>query len=352
MPTTSVKDGSSWKPVTSIYYKQNGVWVPVVASYTKVAGVWVETFAAAVTATISATTTNLNLSSLFSLADWQNEIKKKIVIIPSGVIVGSTNPSLVALTTGTTMRGVLELQISGEVRGAGGAANSGVGGTAIKNDLNAGQLTIRINSGGAVRAGGGGGGRGGTGGSGTAAGTLREPASGENYSNENGGKYWWRRFSSESGGFTGEIAWANLIVDSGIDNNIVSLYRGGYTYYRGSLRLSSDANYYGVYRTSPTVFATAGGTGGAGGVGQGYNQALQLGSGGGAGGTNAGNGGLGGAGGSWGAAGGAGGTGASGNAGGGSAGSAGGAAGRSIAGNAHTLVNNGTLNGTILTAPN
>jgi hypothetical protein len=351
MPTTSVKDGGNWKPVTSIYYKQNGVWVPVVASYTKVAGVWVETFAAAVTATISATTTNLTLSSLFSLADWQNEIKKKIVIIPSGVTVGSTNPSLVALTTGTTMRGVLELQISGEVRGAGGAANGGGGGTAIKNDLNAGQLTIRINSGGAVRAGGGGGGRGGTGGSGTAAGTLREPASGENYS-ASGSRYWWRRFSGESGGNTGDIVWENATVDSGIANNLVSIDRGGYTYYRGSLMLSSEANYYGVYRTSSTVFATAGGAGGAGGVGQGYNQALQLGSGGAAGGTNAGNGGLGGAGGSWGATGGAGSAGTSGNAGTGSAGSAGGAAGRSIAGNAHTLVNNGTLNGTILTAPN
>lgn len=330
MPT-SVKDGGTWKTVKAIYYKQNGAWVPVQRGYVKVAGSWVESFASAVTATISATTTNLNLSSLFSTADWQSTTKKKIVVIAAGVIIGSSNPALAALVTGTGMGGLLDLIISGQVQGAGGAINSGVGGDAINNQLNAGQLTIQLNSGAAVRSGGGGGGRGGAG---TATTYInRQPASGQSYYVDFGSgpsTYW----INENTGNPGDrsIYWnsVNPIVTN-VPLNATFFDFGGYRYYRGT---APDISiWYGLWREQISTGAT---TGGNGGRGQGYDGAAAAGS---AGGTNAGTGGAGGA---WGTAGA---TGAAGNNG---AGIAGGAAGRAIFGAARTLVNNGTINGAVV----
>lgn len=342
MPT-SVKDAGTYKNVGALWYKDAGTWKPVQRAYIKVEGAWVESFAAAVVVNITASTTALNLQSLFSAPDWAATYKKKIVNIASGVIVGSTNVGVAAVITGTAMGGSLELNIAGEVQGAGGAAGTtgagGNGGPAINNQLSAGQLTVTVAATGAVRGGGGGGGKGGTGGAGSN--VVRTPSSGDYYDLAVVGYAW-----SVVSGSASYIYWgstSNHITTT--STGATSVVYGGYTYYRGSYQGDTEwgSSLWGIYRTSGG--ATTGGAGGNGGLGRGYGQVRSNGSAGAAGGTNAGAGGTGGNGGDWGAGGTAGTTGNAGNNGAGVAGAVSGAPGAAITGNARTVVNNGTING-------
>ena len=364
MPTL-VKNNGNWAPLQSMFVKRNGVWVPVQRALIKQEGVWVETYAAVVVATITANAQNVNIQSLFTLQDWTTSWKKKIVVINAGVVVGSSNPTLPALTTGTGRSGPLEIIVNGEVQGAGGLANGGAGGPAIQVQ----EVNVTIINNGAIRGGGGGGGRGGNGGQGGAGSytaTVREPSSGDLYSGnrssvttgvvQGGSRIWvrndWYWGGTRVGGTSGS-----------------SLSAGGYTYYRGSVKESWTSNSRdetytytnsGIYRTSNQSFGSTGGAGGAGGNGgrgRGFDGNLSagiVGTAGSPGGTNAGTGGAGGTGGSggnWGTAGSVGNTGAtgaSGNAGAGlagAAGSAGGPSGGAIIGVSRTLQNNGVING-------
>jgi hypothetical protein len=340
-----VKDAGTWKEIKEVHVKSGGSWFAAKSVHRKSGGSWVEIFKAAVEAVISATTTDVDISALFSPTDWSSD-KDKIVTIPSGVIVGATSTGMAALRTGTGMGGVLIINIDGEVQGKGGAA-AAAGGPAI-NVQGAG---VTINNAGAIRAGGGGGGAGGTGGTGGGGSFGTTNQQGPFYSYPGGYHYNASTFLAYWNG--ANVTW-NLPRTA-----------GGYTYYQSGGPIFEDggANItYAIYRTWVTTTYTsggAGGAGGAGGVGQGYAQANTggaAGSGGAAGGTNAGaggTGGTGGAGGTWGAAGATGDTGATGNSGNytgglaGAGGGAGGAAGAAIIGTSPTVNNSGTINGAV-----
>ena len=105
--------------------------------------------------------THQDLSTIFG-SNWSSTVPKR-VIIPSGVTVGGTSTHAINVPTG--MGGTLVMDISGNVEGASGAANGGTGGNAIYCAQTNG-VTINLNSGGSIKAGGGGGGTGGTGGTG------------------------------------------------------------------------------------------------------------------------------------------------------------------------------------------
>ena len=110
--------------------------------------------------------TNLNLQTIFG-SNWASSVPKRL-IVPSGVTVGATSGYAIWAPTG--MSGTLVMDISGSVQGYGGASNGGWGGSAIGCDQTAG-VTINLNSGGEILAGGGGGGQGGAGGTGGQGGT-------------------------------------------------------------------------------------------------------------------------------------------------------------------------------------
>lgn len=345
-----VKQSGAWELVSDLQVKQAGAWVPVNRAFVKVSGAWQEAYSSKVTATIASNATNVDISTLFSSEDWTSPYREKIVNINSGVIVGSSNTAVAALRTGTGRSGALTINNAGEIQGAGGPANSGVGGPA----LNIQQTGVVVNNTGAIRGGGGGGGHGGAGGQGGPGYYYYTAQDGEIY---NSGSYY---VDSKNGVFT--FSWGGYLGQSGGTSYAV----GGYTYYEGSFqqyKVDGDGgtiSSHAIYRQYTAVAYTSGGGGGAGGdggAGKGYGQAQGSGSagaGGAGGGTNAGSGGTGGtggAGGNWGSAGATGNTGATGNSGnngggyGGAAGSAGGAAGAAIIGLSRTLNNTGTING-------
>lgn len=208
------------------------------------------------------------LRSLFSSSDWASATPK-IVNLASGQIRGSTSASDV-VTIGGAWGGTLTFNIAGEIRGKSGAANGGAGGNAFNAETKgASGQRIAVKVTGAVRGGGGGGGKGGQGGqggSGTTTSTSREPKSGENYDSSD-----WRW--STGGGERLFIDWNGSRIYTSTSNiDRTSYTTGGYTYYRGSKRLSNGI--YGIYRvkeTSVTVSGGDGGSGGNGGRGVGYD---------------------------------------------------------------------------------
>ncbi|MBB3445883.1 hypothetical protein [Rhizobium sp. BK379] len=333
----SVKNNGTWTLVKSVYVRQAGVWVPAQKVLEKNAGTWTQVYAAEVVATISANTNNVVVQNLFSAADWADQKKKRIEILP-GVIIGSTSAGTPALRTGTGGVGEIIINNAGSIHGAGGAANSGAGGHAI----NVQQTGITINNSGAIR--GGGGGRGGNGGPGYYYSTATE---GPVYQRSGGAYYWLRTGANQD-----TILWAGSVILSSGYPEADPRSIGAYTYHRyafveygGQDDPYPPDRYFSLYREYTVTNYTSGGGGGNGGRGQGSDGSLTGGSGGAAGGSNAGTGGTGAAGGNWGLAGGTGATGGGGNNGGGTAGAAGGAAGAAITGSARTLNNTGTING-------
>lgn len=292
--------------------------------------------------TLSATS-SVNAQTTFG-GDWTSDTPKRLVI-PSGVTIGT-------LTIPTGLVGGLIVDNSGEIQGLGGSANGGAGGHAITASS-----SFILNNSGAVRGGGGGGGAGGTGGGGETSSTqtVREPAAGERYDNDN--------YYGEAGLCGHPRAMWDGVVVMDPATAATSFTNGIYTYYRGTNKGTPNSQdvcghvspgpawtFYGIHRESQqTVNAnTNGGAGGAGGQGQGYGQSSATGSAGSAGGTNAGTGGTGGSGGGWGASGSTGATGANGNRTNGLGGSAGGAAGKAVNMTSGTVTvnNTGTINGT------
>lgn len=309
--------------------------------------------------TVAAAVNNLNVSTLFTAAEWTSATPKR-VNINAGVVIGSTVAGSAALLTGTGRGGTLQISNSGTIYGIGGAANSGAGGPAINCQQTG--VTITNNAGGVIRGGGGGGGKGGTGGTGGQGSypiTVYEPSSGYNY---NVSTYYWNvRTSSQGANLGVTVVWNGTIISGASGTTYTS---GIYTYEKGPTLQASSAtdNKYNIRRSyASTAYTTggAGGAGGAGGMGQGFGNTDGgnvgvAGTAGSAGGTNAGaggKGGTGGTGGAWATAGATGSTGSTGAAGNytagsaGTAGTAGGAAGAAITGSARTVVNNGTISG-------
>lgn len=110
---------------------------------------------------VSSSTTQLNLQTLFSASVWSSSVPKRVEI-NNGVVIGSSSVATPALTVGGGAGGVVRINNAGSIQGAGGAANSGAGGPAVRANS-----PTEIQNTGQIYAGGGGGGRGGTGGTGT-----------------------------------------------------------------------------------------------------------------------------------------------------------------------------------------
>ena len=264
---------------------------------------------------ITTTSTNVNASSYFTAAEWASSAPKRLVI-NSGVTVGATNTSNYALNIPSGFGGTFRLDNNGSILGAGGAANSGTGGSAIFAGA-----AISINNQGTIYSGGGGGGQGGTGGTGsyTSLGA-----------NQFLGASGWNTFPGYGYGQYGYRCQQTCKVAYSGYANVYASFAGVSNPYRDPVCCvaccfgsccdccNSDAqqNAYAscCYGQPYITVSTSGGGGGAGGRGLGYNQSAADGSGGGGGGTNAGGGGTGGNGGTWGASGKDGGVGANGNA--------------------------------------
>ena len=272
--------------------------------------------------------THVNYATIFG-SNWASAVPKR-VIVPSGVTVGGTTTHAMLLPSG--MGGTIVFDITGNVQGYGGAANGGTGGNAIHCVQTSG-VTINVNSGGSVKAGGGGGGAGGAGGNGGAGGTGGTGGQGRStYASRFAGR------TPYGGPSTGGLALAGYGGAAGNGYLAESTTQLAQRCQSASNAAPNYSHVGGVFNSGgsePTYYGTcysfqyhnggaggaggsggAGGAGGAGGQGQGFNQSAGSGAGG-AGGAN-GNAGAGGAGGSGGSgAGGQGGTGGTGGNGGG-----------------------------------
>jgi hypothetical protein len=324
MRISKLRTNSQWV-IPNTYVRSGGNWV-LINNYIRNAGNWDDE----VVIYITSNTTNVDVASLFESTypgSWRSNVKKRLVINP-GVVVGPLNASNYALSIPSGFGKTVTIENYGSIQGAGGAANSGTGGSAIF----AGASGILINNLGTIYAGGGGGGQGGDGGSGSFT-TSTEVNVG-----------------SASGSSLSGVNSCNSAcsVRYGAGSNGVASYCGGTCTVTSGPRLPTGYNCSACFRNLITTTFTVGGAGGAGGVGQGYNQTLSGGAGGGAGGTNAGTGGTGGTGGNWGASGDTGGTGSNGNVGTGLAGAAGGLAGFYIVGNSNvSWISTGSVAGRV-----
>lgn len=287
-----------------------------------------------------------DLSSFFTVSDWQSEITKR-VIFPQNLergLPGHANPVIACVPNSWAnggWGGDLIFDIQGTISGAGGDANGGTGGRCLDANIlgkDGQKVLINVLPTGIVRAGGGGGGKGGTGGGGTHSYTVREPASGEHYSFFDSGapKYY---FADPRGGISSGPVW---------NGASVPVSQGGWTYHAGAFMTGGgrdNPRIHGIYRTRSQADNTNGGAGGNGGRGQGYNVNRAYGSGGSPGGTNAGSGGDGGRGGDWASPGATGTTGANGNRTVGTGGTGGGQPGFATVNEANMTL---TINGTVI----
>lgn len=197
--------------------------------------------------------TNLDAGTAFGSA-WTQAVAKELVI-PSGVVIGSSTPSSPAITLPSGMGGSLIIKNSGSIHGAGGASNGGTGGDAILA-----QSAVTIQNNGVIYAGGGGGGQGGNG---------QYVAASYAYC---------KRGSNED-----NCPSCTSNCNAGYTASCGACTQGGGTCLGTFIGDAFRIIYCTLYATS---------IGGNGGVGQGYNQAAGTGA---AGGTNAGTGGNGGA---------------------------------------------------------
>lgn len=111
--------------------------------------------------------TPITLSSQIQASIWADPDVPKVINLPSGVIRGTSNSAVAAVSIGSQWAGSLTFNIYGEIQGAGGLSDGGKGGDALNiNTTGLYGEKIVINRFGLIRAGGGGGGRGGDGGKG------------------------------------------------------------------------------------------------------------------------------------------------------------------------------------------
>jgi hypothetical protein len=118
----------------------------------------------AVVATVPGNAIEVEASSYFDSADWTGAVPKKLVV-PEGVRLWSADASVAALAV-HAFGGTFELEVAGEILGAGGAGGvNGVGGNG-GDAIDANGLRFSVVNTGRIVSGGGGGGAGGKGGDG------------------------------------------------------------------------------------------------------------------------------------------------------------------------------------------
>lgn len=306
--------------------------------------------------TLTGGTGAVTLQSLFTTEEWTSSTPKRVTL-PAATIRGrSDSPAAVVSVGPDAWAGPLTFDVYGTIEGAGGAAGGGVGGTAF--DANRTGLTgqtVNVNVFGALKAGGGGGGAGGNGGDGSTTVQTREPATGELFANTNPAtnptNFIWH-VSSTVYGYVDYGGTRVTTANPGL--SVTTVVFGGWTYQRGTLRVSTapgqpfpyPTQIYAVFRTQDTITATIGGAGGSGGRGEGHGQTRADGIAGLVGGANAGQGGTGGRGGLFGADGNSGSSGTNGTVTGGLTGGSAGLSGFALANIVNaSLVNSGTLLG-------
>ena len=101
-----------------------------------------------------ANSTNQDAGTLFG-ANWASSVPKQL-IIPSGIVVGSSNGSS-ALVLPSGMAGTLTVNVDGGIHGTGGSGDSGAGGDALLVNQASG-ITVNVSASGQIFGGGGGGG--------------------------------------------------------------------------------------------------------------------------------------------------------------------------------------------------
>ena len=223
--------------------------------------------------------THANLATIFG-DNWASTVPKRVVV-PSGVTVGGTSTHAMNVPSG--MGGTLNIVVSGNIHGHGGAANGGNGGNAIHCVQTSG-VTITLNSGGTIKAGGGGGGQGGTGGTGGNGGAGGQGGQGR-YKVANTG---WRYFANSCStayncalqACNNQIGWGASAPPSNYAGSArnTSYYTGGYWDDIYRTQCESWSYTTGGAGGAGSTSGGAGGAGGAGGVGQGYNQSNASGS--------------------------------------------------------------------------
>lgn len=303
------KVNGSWVE-TSPSVRTGGVWLPVKSGFVREAGVWREFYSAGVAVILTAST-NVNIQDLFDPAVWADAGLSKKVINPLGVTIGSNDPAIAALRTGTGWGGELSIENFGNIDAAGGNLGHPDGGNAFEAEA-AGVLLLNN---GLVRSGGGLGGHGGAGGGGSYQSGVSEGPAGS-YSTGGGGyDPYFTRFIWNGSTVYYTSGWHVSY------RNINSVTVGIYTYTRSGSQ---------VIRSYTATYYTSGGAQVPGGRGEGFDGARQFGSAGLPGGTNAGASGASGAGGLFGLDGANGNPGANGNESAGAPAGAKGLAGKSI----------------------
>ncbi len=280
-----------------------------------------QVYSAGVTVTLAAST-NVNIQGLFDPADWTNSNLEKRVIIPPGVTVGSNDPSIAAMRSGTGWAGQLSIQNSGDILAARGTGAHLNGGNAFEAEA----AGIDLLNDGSIKSGGGAGGHGGEGGGGSFTSAESDGPAGS-YSTGGGGyDPYFTRFIWNGTTVYYTSGWSTSY------RNINSVTVGIYTYTRSGSQ---------VIRSYTATNYTAGGAEVSGGNGEGFDGARELGSAGLAGGTNAGASGASGNGGLFGEDGADGNPGADGNEGAGAPAGAKGLAGKSIVSLANVTLSGG-----------
>ena len=163
-----VKVGGGWKPIANMHVKSGGAWKPVTDGWVKEGGVWKRILESGLKFTLSA---GENLD-LFSVLGSPADPIQAEVIIPSGVIIGSSNSNPALVVSGFAAGSQITLVNHGSIQGSGGSGGPGSTSTShnagypasvgcdaisINNDL------IINNADGQIFGGGGGGGGGGRG---------------------------------------------------------------------------------------------------------------------------------------------------------------------------------------------
>lgn len=318
-------------PVKNVQTMYGGILTQVKSVRAMSGGVLVTVWENEIAVAVLANVNNLNVRTLFDPVVWASATPKRVVV-NSGVNVGSHNSAVPAMRTGTARGGPLIIENNGSILGAGGVANSGVGGNAFLAD----QACSLVNAGN-IYSGGGGGGPGGNGGGGSYS----------QYTYQSGSGYYNENHDSENNYTKFFIRWNGVHVATwgkvGSGATPQNRHAGGWYYYWPH---NWSCNFSQRRSSNPVTYYTNGGIGGNGGRGHGYDAANQAGNGGANGGTNAGSGGTGGTGGGWGANGSNGLNGANGNHSGGVGGLGGGLAGFALANpNLITLDNSGIILG-------
>ena len=246
--------------------------------------------------------THVDLATIFG-SNWASTVPKRVVV-PSGVTVGGTSTHAMNVPSG--MGGTLNIVVSGNIHGHGGAANGGNGGNAI-NCVQTTGVTITLNSGGTIKAGGGGGGAGGTGGTGGNGGAGGAGGQGR-YMVTGSTVYVHDYYNTRMASL---LTACNNNPPSNYANQVTGGHQvgTGYVHDQWAGYCQSWSYTSGGAGGAGGAGGSTGGAGGAGGVGQGYSQSATSGSAGGngsagstgasgsSGGTSAGTGGAGGTGG-------------------------------------------------------